>query len=55
MSPRAWDLVVSALPAGFSESYVVDAPEHAPTTITFSLNLEGLSASVDEAGSLRLD
>ena len=46
------DLVVRALPAGFSQSLVVNEPSKEPLTIRYPLRVEGLVPSINEFGAL---
>jgi hypothetical protein len=49
------DLVLEARPAGFSHSLVLKGPPSEPLVVRFPLELEGLTASISEDGSLSLE
>jgi hypothetical protein len=48
------DATLEANPTGFEQSFVVDSAAHAPETLDFPLQLEGLVASLTDEGALVL-
>jgi hypothetical protein len=52
--PGGIDLALSALPSGFSHSFVVDEAPTEPLSFRFPLDLEGLTAALDADGNLSL-